>query len=307
MSRIYLSRSEKRGMLAVGVALVLVASVAVWLWYHPEEQVVAVAPMPVQTSYGRKPAKPFAVPERRVETFSFDPNTADSTTLLRLGLTPAMVRGIYKYRAMGYVYSFPEDFSRVPGMTRGMWNRLAPMITIAPEFQPMEPIERPHPSKSSGTTAAPLDTVETPPAAQPVAVRRPKLHVGQTIDVNTADTTLLKQVPGIGSYYAAQVVRYRERLGGFAGVEQVAEVKGFPAEALDFLTASQVPLRKFSINKISRRALLSHPYMSVEQARSVWEYRCNEGSLHGESDLLLLPGFRPSDVERLLPYLDFSE
>ena len=314
MSRHYYSESEKRGLVAMAVAIVLVAVMAVWAWYHPDEIAVSVEPVAVQPAYQKKSAKPYAQPERKVETFPFDPNTADSTALLRLGLTPSMVRGIYKYRSMGYVYSYPEDFSRVPGMTKGLWARLSPMITIAPEFQPVEPMERPRRNKTAktdgftGENARSIgETAGVAAEAQVTVAHQPKLKAGQTIDVNTADTTQLKQVPGVGPYYAAQVVRYRERLGGFQSVEQVTEITGFPAEALDFFTVSEVPVRKFSINKISRRALLSHPYLSVEQAQAVWEYRRNEGCLHNAADLLRLPTFRPSDVERLLPYLDFSE
>lgn len=293
--------------MAAALAMVLLAGMGVWMWYHPDEITVSGGPAAVQPAYQRRAPRPYAQPERRVETFPFDPNTADSTALLRLGLTPSMVRGIYKYRSMGYVYSYPEDFSRVPGMTKGMWARLRSMITIAPEFQPVEPLERPRPAKASKIAHSIGETAGAAAGAQVTVERQPKLRVGQTVDVNTADTAQLKQVPGVGSYYAAQVVRYRERLGGFASVDQVAEVKGFPPEALDYLTASPVPLRPFAINKISRRALLAHPYLSVEQAQAVWEYRRNEGSLHGADDLLRLGAFRPSDVDRLLPYLDFSE
>ena len=48
---------------------------------------------------------------KKVERFAFDPNTADSTQLLRLGLQPWQVRNIYKYRAAGGVYSKPQDFA----------------------------------------------------------------------------------------------------------------------------------------------------------------------------------------------------
>ena len=47
------------------------------------------------------------------ELFPFDPNTADSTALLRLGLQPWQVRAIYKYRARGGVYRQPSDFARL--------------------------------------------------------------------------------------------------------------------------------------------------------------------------------------------------
>ena len=79
----------------------------------------------------------YAVPQASVESFPFDPNEADSTQLLRLGLTPAQVRSIYRHRAKGYVYSTPEDFARTPFMTKGQWNRLKPLIKIGDQYKPV--------------------------------------------------------------------------------------------------------------------------------------------------------------------------
>ena len=45
----------------------------------------------------------YAQPQHPAERFAFDPNTADSTQLLRLGLPSWMVHHIYRYRASGGV------------------------------------------------------------------------------------------------------------------------------------------------------------------------------------------------------------
>ena len=79
----------------------------------------------------------YAVPKTAVESFPFDPNEADSTQLLRLGLTPAQVRSIYRHRAKGYVYSTSEDFARTPFMTKGQWNHLKPLIKIGDQYKPV--------------------------------------------------------------------------------------------------------------------------------------------------------------------------
>ena len=42
-------------------------------------------------------------------------------------------------------------------------------------------------------------------------------------------------VPGIGSYYARQIVRKRARLGGFASPKQLLEIEGFPETALEYM------------------------------------------------------------------------
>ena len=73
----------------------------------------------------------YAVKTEESELFEFDPNTADSTQLLALGLQPWQVRNIYKYRAKGGIYRTPEDFARVYGLTVGQYRRLAPISALA--------------------------------------------------------------------------------------------------------------------------------------------------------------------------------
>ena len=70
------------------------------------------------------------------ERFAFDPNTADSTQLLRLGLKPWQVRSIYRYRAKGGVFSEPADFARVYGLTLKQYRELEPYIRIGRDYQP---------------------------------------------------------------------------------------------------------------------------------------------------------------------------
>jgi len=91
----------------------------------------------VNPSFRESKSRYYAVPKTAVESFPFDPNEADSTQLLRLGLTPAQVRSIYRHRAKGYVYSTPEDFARTPFMTKGQWNRLKPLIKIGDRYKPL--------------------------------------------------------------------------------------------------------------------------------------------------------------------------
>ena len=91
----------------------------------------------VNPSFRGSKARYYAVARPAVESFPFDPNEADSTQLLRLGLTPAQVRSIYRHRAKGYVYSSPEDFARTPFMTKGQWNHLKPLIRIGDRYKPL--------------------------------------------------------------------------------------------------------------------------------------------------------------------------
>lgn len=103
----------------------------------------------------------YYVPES-LETFPFDPNTADSTHLLRLGLAPWQVRAIYKYRSMHGRYHTPEDFKRLPGMTMELWNRLSPYIRISDEFRYLTDSE----ISSKRQSNSPSSLKSSPPSAR---------------------------------------------------------------------------------------------------------------------------------------------
>ncbi|HEX7285024.1 MAG TPA: helix-hairpin-helix domain-containing protein [Candidatus Angelobacter sp.] len=53
------------------------------------------------------------------------------------------------------------------------------------------------------------------------------------IDINTARVGELTQLPGIAKNTAYNIVNQRQRRGLFTTWEELAEVKGFPAEKLD--------------------------------------------------------------------------
>ncbi|MDR0796724.1 MAG: helix-hairpin-helix domain-containing protein, partial [Tannerella sp.] len=60
--------------------------------------------------------------------------------------------------------------------------------------------------------------------------RTEKYSTGTVVELNSADTTILKKVPGIGSAFANRIVRFRNLLGGFYTVQQLAEVYGIDEE-----------------------------------------------------------------------------
>ena len=168
--------------------------------------------------YDAKEKQYYYVPEKQGELFPFDPNTADSTQFLRLGLRPWQVRNIYKYRAAGGRYRKPTDFARLYGLTLKQYKRLEPYIRIEKEVMAADVygnIREEYPRHHYD---------------YPV-----KLRKGEHININTADTAQLMTVPGIGSYYARQIVRKRARLGGFASPKQLLEIEGFPETALEYM------------------------------------------------------------------------
>jgi len=222
------------------------------------------------------------------ERFTFDPNTATASELLRLGLPNGMVRGIIKYRSKGGRYMQKEDFARVPGLSLKDYHELEPYITIDADFQ----------QASLYVKSAKKDTLHH-------AIPQ-KLKKGETIDLANADTAMLKRVPGIGSHFARKIAEHRQRLGGFVSVDQLDDIEMFPKEAKRYftLTASN-NVKRININQMSLKELRQHPYINYYQARTITEMRRKNGPLKSLDELRLSPYFPDEVRQRLAPYVEF--
>lgn len=138
-----------------------------------------------------------------------------------------------------------------------------------------------------------------------VAHYQPKIRRGEHIVLNTADTTALKTVPGIGSYFARKIVEYGERLGGYVSVDQLDEIEDFPLDAKRYLVVENPSPRKLNVNRLSLNDLRRHPYLNFYQARAITDYRRLHGPLKSLQDLRLSKDFPSEVIERLLPYVEF--
>ena len=224
----------------------------------------------------------------------FDPNTAPPEQLLALGLQPWQVKSLLKYRNKGGVFRQPSDFARLYGLTLKQYRQLEPYIRIADDYRPAADFiaaERPRTMHQRDTLRYPM-----------------KLKAGMHVFLNTADTTDLKKVPGIGSYFARQIVNYRNRLGGFSGIEQLAEIDDFPIESLTYFAVSADELAKIhrlNVNKLSLNELKRHPYINFYMARAIVDFRRLHGDLQSLEQLKLLKDFSEEKVRRLQPYVTF--
>jgi DNA uptake protein ComE-like DNA-binding protein len=241
--------------------------------------------------YRHYPNKYYYVAGQQAELFPFDPNTADSTELLRLGLRPWQVRNIYKYRSHGGIYRTSTDFARLYGLTQKQFREMQPYIRISSDYSPASLLPE------VAARQAHHDSI--------VAKYSIKIKAGEHVQLNSADTAMLQRVPGVGSYYAHEIEIYRRRLGGFSNVEQLKEIDGFPESSLKYFTASSMSIAKLNVNKLSLNQLKRHPYISFYQARDIVDYRRLRGPIKSLDDLRLLKDFPPEEIERLRPYVEF--
>ena len=176
----------------------------------------------------------------------------------------------------------------------------------------------PHPNKTKNTLKGKNSTLAgngSYPAGKkrkgyPPYTRTEKYTAGTLVELNTADTTILKKVPGIGSAFARRIVKYRELLGGFYDVSQLAEVYGIDEERYQALapwfTLDTLHIRRLEVNTLPAAALRKHPYLDYRQAKAIEQLRKQKSRLSGWENLQLIEEFTDTDKKRLAPYLSFK-
>lgn len=284
-----------RNIAIAALAVAVLALVGIWLTGRGTTDSDAT-PMAadsirhLQTAVGRQPQSSYyAIPTTKAERFVFDPNTADSTQLLRLGLQPWQVRNIYKYRARGGIYRRKEDFARLYGLTVKQYRELEPYIRISADYLPASTLF------ARQDAAAPRDTLLYPV----------KIKETEHIVLNTADTTQLKRVPGIGSYYAHEIMRHGQWLGGYVSVDQLDEIDGFPADAKKYFVVRDASPAKLNINQLTLQQLRRHPYINFYQAKAITDFRRLHGPIQSLQQLRLSTDFTAEDLLRLEPYIEY--
>ena len=292
----YYTKSERRViLLLLAIALLLLGIWAVMEYLRPVEVPVTLSESEEIDSFlanleEQEKIRKSHTPKNEISAVlqPFDPNTADSVLLRQLGLPVYIVRNILKYRAKGGVFRSPESISRIYGLKEEVYQKLKPYITIAPLV-----------SVSHVRTDTFRQLKDTIPYI-------PKYEEGTIVDLNKADTSILKRIPGIGSTLARMIVVYRQRLGGFYDVSQLQEVPHVRVELNKWFVVTPAGLHKIQVNSASLDKLRSHPYMDFYKAKAIMEYRRKRGKIKGLSQLSMFEEFTEKDLKRLSPYLTFE-
>ncbi|MEG1580643.1 MAG: helix-hairpin-helix domain-containing protein [Bacteroidaceae bacterium] len=290
----YFARSDRRGQLLILVVLVVVIALALFL---PEEE--SSKPLSLdkkgtkvdsflshlKESKSKAWAHPVKHPkEHAVLLQRFNPNTADTTLLLSLGLKPWIVRNVMRYRRAGGTFRKASDFARIYGLHPKDFERLEPYINL--------------PSKSEITT-------ESSVKPKTFATVNKKFTELVKLNLNGTDTTQLKRIPGIGSYYARRIQTYGEQLGGYVSVSQLLEIDGLPKGVEQWFCMNSIEVKKLSVNKATFKQLLHHPYLSYPQVVAISKLKWKQGAIKSLRELEMLSVFTQTDIERLQPYLSF--
>ena len=156
----------------------------------------------------------------------------------------------------------------------------------------------PHPNKTKNTLKDKSPTL-TGNNSYPTGKKRK----GYTLYTRTE-----KYAPG--TLVARRIMKYRELLGGFYDVSQLAEVYGIDEKRYQALApwfiADTLHVRQLEVNALPAAALRKHPYLDYRQAKAIEQLRKQKSRLSGWENLQLIEEFTDTDKKRLTPYLSFK-
>ena len=130
------------------------------------------------------------------------------------------------------------------------------------------------------------------------------------VEINSADMEALVSVDGIGEKSAAEIIKYRELLGGYHSVEQLAELNCVTeenfAKFLSQICCDSCKIKKIDINFAGPKELERHPYVSARTLRRIIKQRQLKGGWSRIEEMTEQNILSEEEAKRLAPYLRFG-
>lgn len=219
------------------------------------------------------------------ELFYFDPNTLDDAGWKRLGIKDKTVKTIQNYIAKGGRFYKPADIRKIWGLHEDEVQRFIPFVQI---------------QNTSNINSTEIKLYETKPYEK-------DKFAPAVIDINTADTTILIALPGIGGKLSQRILSFRDKLGGFYKVEQISETYGLPDSTFQKIKSRfsihNNSVHQININTATVDEMKAHPYLRYALANAIVQYRVQHGMYILVDDIKKIMLVTEDVFNKIGPYL----
>lgn len=216
----------------------------------------------------------------------FNPNTSTVENWMQFDLTQKQAESILRYINKGGVFKEKKDILKLYVIDQEKYVQIEPFLKIIHA----EKKEKPSFNLKQDSDKAVQKRIEI------------------LVELNSADTTALKKLKGIGSYYATRIVKYRDQLGGFYGVHQLFEIERMREETvvsiLDQVTVDTNLIRKLHLNSDSAVRMVKHPYITWNMAIRIQDFRDFHKKYKSAHDLVKNGLLNEELYSKLVPYLE---
>lgn len=211
----------------------------------------------------------------------FDPNVIDEAQWKSLGVNERAIHSIKNYLSKGGHFYKKEDLKKIYNLRLEEYSRLESYITI----------EDKHKGEKSDKEF----------------VKQPKEIV--LIEINGASKEDLMKLPMVGEKRAEQIIKYRNRLGGFVNREQLKEVYSIP-DSIYQMILPQISINTSLVKSIPLNSFTSdtlyHPYLKKNLLKMILNYRAQHGSYTDKAVLKKLPLMTDSVYRKVEAYISLD-
>jgi DNA uptake protein ComE-like DNA-binding protein len=208
---------------------------------------------------------------------TFDPNLVTSGELEKMGFPEFIGKNLIRYRKAGGKFYQKSDFRKLYGVTDSIFNFWQEYLIFPASAKPDSTLVRTY------------------------------TFLNPVISLNSADSSNLLVIRGIGPYFAGKIVSYRNSLGGYLSLNQLLEIRGMDTVRLENIRnqvlIDSTYIIKLNLNKVKIEDLRRHPYVSERFAESLLKYRQFAGSLKNTYELIDNHIISEKEYKKLLPYL----
>nr|NQU94550.1 helix-hairpin-helix domain-containing protein [Bacteroidota bacterium] len=214
------------------------------------------------------------------ELYVFDPNSMNKKDWRDIGLSDRQAGVIVNFMNAGGKFEVKEDLKAVYSITEKDYKRLERYIDL--------------PYRSDVKKGIKKDD--------------PEIFV---VEINSADSSELVKLKGIGPSFAKRIIKYRELLGGYYENDQLMEVFGMDTTRFyGFVHQVKIDknkLGKLDINKATFKDLLRHPYLEYYMVKSIFDYKEDKGNFSSVAELRNIGLIYDELYEKISPYLTTGE
>jgi DNA uptake protein ComE-like DNA-binding protein len=221
------------------------------------------------------------VKNEEIILFDFDPNDLNIEEWMNFGLSNRQANTILNYTSKGGEFRIKKDLKKMYSISDEKYKKLEPFILL-----PDSIVKKKYLNKEKVNY---------------------KPRVFEKVFLNSADSSQLVTLRGIGPTYASRILKFRTQLGGFVNKRQLAQVYGLTdslvesfGEQLQFDT---IEIVKIDINSVEAKELRKHPYIDWSIANSIVNYRKSHGNYKVIDEIKKSVLIDDSLFNKLKPYI----
>lgn len=218
---------------------------------------------------------------------AFNPNTISEKDLRQMGIPNKVVKNWINYREKGGQFWNEESVARIYGLNEELLSQLKPYLKFdeKPKFAAKSPNSNHSEYKSKSKKSV-------------------------TISINKASKEQWMELHGIGLAYAGRIIKFRDKLGGFCKVEQVAMTYGLPDSVFQKIQSNlklnESP-KTIDLNTASVEELKEHPFITWKMANQLDAYRNQHPPFKSVEEVYKMEGQWTSErIQKLDCYLSFG-